>query len=101
MKTFIVKGRQIKVLMDGLSNNVELIFEHILLKSYFVSLCVGRTEQEHLTNAMDKVCINFGSKILDIIPGRVSTEVDARCAMITPAILFKLFLRPTFTSHNE
>jgi hypothetical protein len=21
--------------------------------------------------------------------------------MITPAILFKLFLRPTFTSHNE
>ncbi|PVD28752.1 hypothetical protein C0Q70_11347 [Pomacea canaliculata] len=36
------------------------------------------TDEEQLTSAMDKVCINFGKKILDIIPGRVSTEVDAR-----------------------
>lgn len=38
----------------------------------------GGTDEEQLTSAMDKVCINFGKKILDIIPGRVSTEVDAR-----------------------
>ncbi|XP_076444899.1 transaldolase-like isoform X2 [Babylonia areolata] len=38
----------------------------------------GGSEEEQLSNAMDKVCINFGVKILDIIPGRVSTEVDAR-----------------------
>ncbi len=28
---------------------------------------------------MDKLCILFGCEILNIIPGRVSTEVDARC----------------------
>lgn len=28
--------------------------------------------------AMDKVCVLFGVEILKIIPGRVSTEVDAR-----------------------
>ncbi|KAL8619028.1 Transaldolase [Nucella lapillus] len=38
----------------------------------------GGTEQEQLSNAMDKVCINFGVEILKIVPGRVSTEVDAR-----------------------
>lgn len=38
----------------------------------------GGSDEEQLANAMDKVCINFGSKILEIIPGRVSTEVDAR-----------------------
>ena len=37
-----------------------------------------RSADAQLSNAMDKVCINFGLKILDIIPGRVSTEVDAR-----------------------
>jgi transaldolase len=31
-----------------------------------------------LTGAMDKVFVNFGVEILKIIPGRVSTEVDAR-----------------------
>ena len=31
-----------------------------------------------LSKAMDKLAVNFGLKILDIVPGRVSTEVDAR-----------------------
>lgn len=39
---------------------------------------LGGDDEEQLANAMDKVCINFGSKILGNIPGRVSTEVDAR-----------------------
>ncbi len=38
----------------------------------------GKTKQEKLTLAMDKVFVNFGLEILKIIPGRVSTEVDAR-----------------------
>src|SRR5579872_4098801 len=36
----------------------------------------GKTQQ--LTCAMDKVFVNFGVEILKIVPGRVSTEVDAR-----------------------
>ena len=33
---------------------------------------------EQLDAAMDKVFVNFGREILKVIPGRVSTEVDAR-----------------------
>ncbi|HSW86902.1 MAG TPA: transaldolase [Rhabdochlamydiaceae bacterium] len=36
----------------------------------------SREEQKHL--ALDKVFVNFGLEILKIVPGRVSTEVDAR-----------------------
>ena len=31
-----------------------------------------------LDKAMDKLAVNFGLKILEIVPNRVSTEVDAR-----------------------
>jgi len=36
---------------------------------------------------MDKLAVNFGVKILDIIPGRVSTEVDARLSFDTDATI--------------
>ena len=34
--------------------------------------------QDSLSHALDKVFVNFGLEILKIVPGRVSTEVDAR-----------------------
>ena len=37
-----------------------------------------RTEDDELTNIMDKLFVSFGLEILKKIPGRVSTEVDAR-----------------------
>jgi transaldolase len=36
------------------------------------------TAEEKNTLMMDKLFVNFGSEILKIVPGRVSTEVDAR-----------------------
>lgn len=38
----------------------------------------GKTEEERRELLMDKLFVNFGLAILKIIPGRVSTEVDAR-----------------------
>lgn len=38
----------------------------------------ARSPQEELTAIIDKLFINFGLEILKIVPGRVSTEVDAR-----------------------
>jgi len=35
-------------------------------------------ENEQVNLAMDKLFVKFGMKILEIVPGRVSTEVDAR-----------------------
>lgn len=49
----------------------------------------GGKQQEMLDNAMDKVCVNFGCEILKIIPGRVSTEVDARLSFDTQAMVDK------------
>ena len=42
-----------------------------------------------LTKAMDKLAVNFGLKILEIVPGRVSTEVDARLSFDTEASVIK------------
>lgn len=39
---------------------------------------LGSTVEEKLENAMDMLCVRFGIEILKIVPGRVSTEVDAR-----------------------
>jgi len=39
--------------------------------------------------AMDKLAVNFGLKILKIVPGRVSTEVDARLSFDTEASIVK------------
>jgi transaldolase len=36
---------------------------------------------------MDKLAVNFGAEILKIVPGRVSTEVDARLSFDTAATL--------------
>jgi len=38
----------------------------------------GGTPEEQLEHALDKLNVLFGAEILKIIPGRVSTEVDAR-----------------------
>lgn len=45
---------------------------------YAKSKAVGKSCNEILSLAVDKLCILFGKEILSIIPGRVSTEVDAR-----------------------
>src|SRR5215207_10167430 len=38
----------------------------------------GGDRAARLTATLDKLSVNFGCEILKIVPGRVSTEVDAR-----------------------
>ncbi|EBE2694808.1 transaldolase [Salmonella enterica] len=38
----------------------------------------GGTQEQQVAAASDKLAVNFGAEILKSIPGRVSTEVDAR-----------------------
>ena len=44
---------------------------------------------EQLAKAMDKLAVNFGLEILKIVPGRASTEVDARLSFDTQATVEK------------
>jgi transaldolase len=43
----------------------------------------------NLTDAVDQFGVDVGEKILDIVPGRVSTEVDARLSFDTEATINK------------
>lgn len=44
---------------------------------------LSRTEEEQVANTMDKLFVSFGLEILKKVPGRVSTEVDARWVQTT------------------
>lgn len=46
---------------------------------------LGGTEAEQLTHCNDRFAVDVGSEILGIIPGRISTEVDARLSFDTDA----------------
>lgn len=45
--------------------------------------------QNSLLHALDKLVVNFGLEILKIVPGRVSTEVDARLSFDVEASITK------------
>ncbi|KAJ5075477.1 transaldolase [Anaeramoeba ignava] len=49
----------------------------------------AQNESDILELAMEKVAVNFGLEILKIIPGRVSTEIDARMSFDTEATIKK------------
>ncbi len=47
----------------------------------------GGSEEQQRLLTLDKIAVNFGREILDIVPGRVSTEVDARLSFDTAATI--------------
>jgi transaldolase len=49
----------------------------------------GGSAQEQLVHATDRLAVLVGKEILDIVPGRVSTEVDARISFDTKALIEK------------
>jgi len=42
-----------------------------------------RSTDEQVVDVTDKLFVAFGTEILKIVPGRVSTEVDARFTIIS------------------
>jgi len=55
--------------------------------AYAKGISTDKTVQ--LSKAMDKLAVNFGLEILKIVPGRASTEVDARLSFDTEATISK------------
>ncbi|WP_339339132.1 transaldolase [uncultured Oceanicoccus sp.] len=49
----------------------------------------GGSEKEQLANCSDKLAVAIGCEILNIIPGKISTEVDARLSFDTAATIEK------------
>lgn len=59
------------------------------LKGARAALGAGASAAQVVTLAFDRLAVSFGLKILEIIPGRVSTEVDARLSFDTEATIAK------------
>jgi len=57
------------------------------LKAAHVEAGAGASDHDIAALAFKKLAVAFGLKILDIVPGRVSTEVDARLSYDTTATL--------------
>lgn len=53
-------------------------YQHLIDSALEYGKAHGDTIDEQVCSAMDKLLVEFGTSILKIVPGRVSTEVDAR-----------------------
>src|SRR6202012_5053758 len=49
----------------------------------------GLSGSKQIEDIIDNVLVNFGCEILKIVPGRVSTETDARLSFDTPGSIAK------------
>ncbi|MGM0566418.1 MAG: transaldolase [Bacteroidota bacterium] len=56
---------------------------------YAKANAVSKSEPDKMDLCLDKVAVNFGMEILKIVPGRVSTEADARLSFDTEATVQK------------
>ena len=57
--------------------------EYAALLAASVAACQGKS----VDDVVDHLLVSFGVKILGIVPGRVSTEIDARLSFDTPAMV--------------
>lgn len=62
---------------------------HELVKSAITFGHQGGSDEQRMQRTLDKLSVNFGVEILKTIPGRVSTEVDARLSFNTAATIDK------------
>ncbi|EGI64197.1 Transaldolase [Acromyrmex echinatior] len=64
-------------------------YAHLIEKAVAYGKKSGSTLTEQVEAALDIICVLFGKEILNIIPGRVSTEVDARLSFNKEASIEK------------
>jgi len=60
-------------------------YEHLLQDAIDYAMARSTQMESRAIDMMDKLAVNFGVEILKIIPGRISTEVDARLSFNTGA----------------
>ena len=64
-------------------------YRHLVDAAFSAAERVGGSEGARTEAFMDHLSVAFGTEILDIIPGRVSTEVDARLSFDTAGSVAK------------
>jgi transaldolase len=71
------------------TTNPSLILKAVQQEAYrpMLERCVKANPHAKTTDLVDQLLISFGKEILSIVPGRVSTEVDARLSFDTQATI--------------
>jgi len=71
------------------TTNPSLILKAVQLPAYqgLLDKCLDQTKGKPLDEVVDHLLVAFGREILRIVPGRVSTEVDARLSFDTQATI--------------
>lgn len=64
-------------------------YDYLLGDAIAYAQARSKDKTEQLSYCMDRLAVNFGLEILKIVPGRVSTEVDARLSFDTKATIEK------------
>ncbi len=64
-------------------------YRHLVDEAISVGQGASGGHEKQLEACLDRLSINFGKEILKIVPGRVSTEVDARLSFDTEATIAK------------
>ncbi|CAE6468658.1 unnamed protein product [Rhizoctonia solani] len=85
------------MILNQLSNTIKVIlaaagggaYNHVIDAAVEEAKASGLTGDELVEAAADHVLVAFGTEILKIVPGRVSTEVDARLSFDKVATLAK------------
>jgi transaldolase len=62
-------------------------YEHLLQNAIDYAMTRSKEMETRAIEMMDKLAVNFGAEILNLIPGRISTEVDARLSFDTKATI--------------
>ncbi len=73
------------------TTNPSLILKAVQKPEYapLMAEVINGYPRESLDEQMDRLLVRFGCKILEVVPGRVSTEVDARLSFDTAATLMR------------
>lgn len=64
-------------------------YKHLLQDAIDYAKNRSEAMEARVIDMMDKLSVNFGAEILKIIPGRISTEVDARLSFDTNATVIR------------
>lgn len=69
------------------TTNPSLILKAVQQSQYrpLLQSCVRQWQNRPIDEVVDRLLVRFGSEILSVVPGRVSTEVDARLSFDTHA----------------
>ncbi len=64
-------------------------YEHLIEESIAFAKAQGGSKEDQIENAADKLAVLIGIEISKVVPGRISTEVDARLSFNTEKMIAK------------